>query len=67
MNMLPEPVLHRIRCEYLEMPGMRLTIRQAARLWNLDETTCAAVMARLVDAAFLKQTPAGAFALAASS
>ena len=28
--------LHRIRGEFREMPGLKLTIAQAARLWQLD-------------------------------
>ena len=38
----------RIRAEYLEMPGMRLTVPQAARLFNLDLTHCARVLDALV-------------------
>jgi hypothetical protein len=30
----------RIRAEYLEMPGLRLTERQARRIWNLDASRC---------------------------
>ena len=38
----------RIRAEYLEMPGMRLTLMQAARLFNLEQTQCAQVLNALV-------------------
>ena len=38
----------RIRAEYQEMPGMRLTLAQAARLFNLDLTLCARVLDVLV-------------------
>lgn len=38
----------RIRAEYLEMPGMRLTVRQAARLFNLEGAHCAQVLEALV-------------------
>ena len=38
----------RIRAEYLEMPGMRLTVPQASRLFNLDLTHCARVLDALV-------------------
>jgi len=42
-------VLHaRIRAEYLEMPGMRLTARQAARLFNLELPHCERVLEALV-------------------
>ena len=48
-----EPQLHRIRGEYLEMPGLRLTRPQAQRLWGLDEQTCIELLDRLVDLKFL--------------
>lgn len=38
----------RIRSEYLEMPGMRLTTRQAARLFDVELTRCAQVLEALV-------------------
>lgn len=38
----------RIRAEYHEMPGMRLTAAQAARLFNLDMVSCARVLDALV-------------------
>lgn len=41
------------------MPGLRLTPAQATRLWGLDEDTCAAVIDRLVAAAFLRWTAGG--------
>ncbi len=33
-------LLARIRGEYDEMPGLRLTFPQACRLWQIDGTTC---------------------------
>ena len=38
----------RVRAEYDEMPGMSLTLPQAARLFNLDLTDCARVLDALV-------------------
>lgn len=38
----------RIRAEYHEMPGMRLTLPQAARLFNLEPTHCARVLDSMV-------------------
>jgi len=38
----------RIRAEYHEMPGMRLTVAQAARLFNLDPVRCARALDTLV-------------------
>jgi hypothetical protein len=62
--MTPEPtgrddVLRRVRCEFLEMPGLRLTEPQARRLWGLDPESCAAVLDVLVDAQFLFRTRDG--------
>jgi hypothetical protein len=56
-----QDVVHRIRGEYLEMPGLRLTPAQARRLWRLDETACDAVLDALVHARFLEKTRDGAF------
>lgn len=51
----------RIRAEFLEMPGLSLTLRQAARLWNLDTETCDDVLRALVDEGFLSHSPRDAF------
>lgn len=56
-----EDVLRRVRGEFLEMPGMRLTEAQARRLWNLDAESCQALLSALVDSKFLFQTRDGAF------
>ena len=42
--------------EYLEMPGLRLTLAQAARLGNVDRATCLEALASLVDTGFLYQS-----------
>ena len=57
---IPE-VVQRIRGEFLEMPGLRLTPQEARRLWRLDETACDAVLGALVDVHFLARTRDGAF------
>jgi Fic family protein len=54
-------MLWRIRGEFLEMPGLRLTIEQAARLWHVDAATCTAVLGRLVADRFLARTRSGAY------
>jgi hypothetical protein len=56
-----QDVIRRIRGEFLEMPGLRLTPAQAQRLWRLDETSCAEVLNVLVAARFLAKTRDGAF------
>ena len=53
-------VAHRIRGEFIEMPGLLLTPPQAARLWDLDLPVCRTVIDLLVGAAFLRWTAAGA-------
>ena len=49
-------LLTRVYGEYMEMPGLQLTLAQASRLWNLKLTTSAHVLDRLVDASFLRRT-----------
>jgi hypothetical protein len=48
-----EKTLLRIQGEFQEMPGLRLTCRQAQRLWNLDPLVCKSLLAALVDVRFL--------------
>jgi hypothetical protein len=52
-------LLDRIRGEFNEMPGLQLTIAQAARLWGMDQAACRRVIDALVEAAFLRWTPSG--------
>ena len=52
-------LFERIRGEFNEMPGLQLTIAQAARLWGMDQSACRRVIDALVEAAFLRWTPAG--------
>lgn len=56
------PLLARVRCEFLEMPGLRLTVAQAARLWDLDHHTACALLQALVDMRFLAQGRDGSYA-----
>jgi hypothetical protein len=42
-------VCHRVRAEFVEMPGLRLTLPQASRLFNLEPTQCERVLGALVD------------------
>jgi hypothetical protein len=44
----------RVQSEYLEMPGQRLTVAQASKLWNVDETVASVVLDRLVARRFLR-------------
>ncbi len=56
-----DDVLRRVQCEFLEMPGLRLTSPQARRLWGLEAVLCDALLGALVDAKFLFRTRDGAF------
>lgn len=56
-----DEVLRRVQCEFLEMPGLRLTGPQARRMWGLEAATCDALLGALVDAKFLFRTRDGAF------
>ena len=50
-------VVDRVRGEFVEMPGLELTLPQAVRLWTLGADDCRFVIDALVDAGFLKWTP----------
>lgn len=56
-----EEILCRVKGEFREMPGLRLTEAQARRLWGLDAVTCSALLGALTDAKFLLRTRDGAF------
>jgi hypothetical protein len=54
MNKLPfQQALERIRAEYQEMPGMKLTLEQVERLSGVDRSVCQQVLDALVNAKFL--------------
>ena len=52
----------RIRAEYLEMPGMRLTPAQVERLSGVDVSICALVLDDLLRAQFLYKGLDGSYA-----
>ena len=53
---IDDKLLARVYGEYLEMPGLQLTLAQASRLWNTKLTISAHVLNRLVDASFLRRS-----------
>jgi hypothetical protein len=59
---ISESILQRICGEYLEMPGLQLTRKQAQRLWGLDEETCARALKFLVESGFLVRTARDSYA-----
>ena len=54
-------LLHRVRSEFLEMPGLRLTPAQAARLWAVDRSTSDRILDGLTLAGFLFRNEEGAY------
>ena len=54
-----QTLVERARGEFLEMPGLRLTAPQAARLWGLEREKCDSVIAALVRSSFLRWTRDG--------
>jgi hypothetical protein len=55
----------RVYAEYMEMPGLLLTVRQASRLWHLDLEVSQQVLDALVESAFLRRS--GAYYVRADS
>ena len=60
-------VAHRVLAAFEEMPGTRLSVRQASRLFGLSEDSCRVVLDVLVDAAYLRQTSGGEVTLCSCS
>jgi hypothetical protein len=53
--------MERIRGEFLEMPGLRLTSAQAARLCGVEPTICQAVLDALLEMKFLRLSADGTY------
>jgi hypothetical protein len=56
-----EVLVRRVRGEYWEMPGLRLNVPQAQRLWALDAATCESLLHSLVEDGFLAHTRDGSY------
>jgi hypothetical protein len=56
-----DALLQRLKAEFLEMPGLKLTGPQACRLWALDAASCSALLDALMNENFLFKTRDGAF------
>ena len=61
MTAVESQVLHRIRAEYLEMPGLFLTADQIQRLCGVDQAVCETALRALVESGFLSVRPDGAY------
>jgi len=55
-------MLKRVRAEYLDMPGLRLTLAQAQRLCGLERALCKRMLDALVDERFLYVKSGGVYA-----
>ena len=56
-----QDIMTLIQMEYLEMPDLKLTMRQARRLFGLPEDLCDMALESLVSIGFLARTRDGAF------
>lgn len=56
-----EDLGRRIRAEYRESPGLKLTKRQAQRLWGIDCETCDRLLAQMVATRFLRRRADGTY------
>ena len=54
-------LLARARSEYLEMPGLAITLQQASRLWNTEPEITRELLTRLVTTRFLRERENGSF------
>ena len=52
-------LVDRIRLEFIEMPGLRLTMAQVRRLWGLEGRACEHLVDLLVESRFLVRSPGG--------
>jgi hypothetical protein len=57
----PNDLARRVRREYLENPGLRLTFAHAQRLWSADRWSCAVALRALMDAGFLLRAEDGCY------
>jgi len=48
-----DEAVRRVRADFLEMPGLQVTLPQAARLWAFDVVFCGDVFDALVEDRFL--------------
>jgi hypothetical protein len=62
-----ESLAARVRGEYLEMPGLRVTFAQACRLWQVDVSTCERLLDQLVREGFVCKTDKGFYVATAAN
>jgi hypothetical protein len=60
---LDEPLMRRVRGEFLETPGLSPTMPEAVRLFQLSQDECSRVLSHLVSDGFLRQARHGRFCM----
>lgn len=60
-------LVRRVHSEFLEMPGLTLSIDQATRLFSLPSGVCTRVLGELIAGDLLRRTTDGHYALARRS
>ena len=63
---LQDPLARRVAAEYEEMPGLRLTLAQASRLFRLRTDVCVRTLDDLVRDGILRRDESGSYALDSS-
>ena len=58
---MPKRAVERLRSEFLEMPGLRLTASQIQRLCGIDAEICSTALEVLVREHFLSTKPDGMY------
>ena len=61
-----ESLVARVRGEFFEMPGLRVTFAQACRLWQVDVATCEMLLDQLIREGFLWKTNSGFYIASAT-
>lgn len=63
-DMETPPILEtlvRLQTEWMQMPQLKITRRQAQRLWSLSNEVCETAFETLIRRGFLVQAPDGAY------
>ena len=56
-----QALVEHVRAEFLEMPGLQLTLEQAQRFWGIDRAACQQVFDSLIEIGFLCVRPNGMY------
>ena len=59
-----QSLVARVRGEYGEMPGLRVTVAEASWLWQVEGATCETLLDHLVEQGFLRRRANGYYVAA---